>query len=80
MPGAARLAAQLAQEVVGKSYDLCRFLEEEAEELSRLHREHAAEAKAKREQQVERERMVCPCLTGQLDFAHFATLCRADAS
>ena len=35
-----------------------RFLEEEAEELGRLHEQHAAEAKLKREQQLERERMV----------------------
>lgn len=35
-----------------------RFLEEEAEELSRLHQEHAAEAKLKREQQLEREKLV----------------------
>ena len=37
---------------------MSRFLEEEAEELSRLHQEHAAEAKLKREQQMEREKMV----------------------
>ena len=43
-----------------------RFLEEEAEELRRLNEEHAAEAKLKREQQLEREKMVSiqsPCVS-----------------
>lgn len=56
-------APQLAQEVGDKAQNCCRLLEEEGEELSRLHKEHAAEAKAKRQQQLERERMVCSCLT-----------------
>ena len=63
MPCTDWLAAQLAQEAVYQAQNCCRFLEEEAEEVSRLHKEHAAEAKAKRQQQLERERMVCICLT-----------------
>ena len=37
---------------------LFRFLEEEAEELARLNEEHAAEARLKREHQLEREKAV----------------------
>ncbi|KAL3163087.1 hypothetical protein ABBQ32_009505 [Trebouxia sp. C0010 RCD-2024] len=47
--------AAAVKRMLGEAY---RFLEEEAEELSRLHQEHAAEAKLKREQQLEREKLV----------------------
>ena len=79
---AACLHAQLVQKVVNKAPNLCRFLEEEAEEMSRLHREHAAEAKAKREQQIERERMVCLALQASLFLPTLQPYpsCKADGS
>lgn len=53
------LAALSPKRLVTKAF--FRFLEEEAEELNRLHKEHAAGVKLKQELQIERERMVRAC-------------------